>query len=61
MSQIEAYHWARVASNQILADAYQAADQRFGAAITGADVKLHQARFSVEAKAARDATYAVAR
>jgi hypothetical protein len=41
-------------------DAYWAADQLSADAITDADAKLRQARFSAEARAARDATYAAA-
>lgn len=49
-----------MASEQILADTLQAADQRSAAAVAGAYAKLRQACFSVEASALRDATYAVA-
>src|SRR5262249_49092251 len=56
----DAYHWARLASEKIRDDAYRAADQLSADAITDADAKLHQARFSAEARALRDATYSVA-
>jgi hypothetical protein len=41
-------------------DAHRAADQLSADAITDADVKLRQARFGAEARAARDATYSAA-
>ena len=41
-----------MASEELRDDAYQAADQLSADAITDADAKLHQARFSAEARAA---------
>ena len=56
----EAYQRARLASEKIREDAYRAADQLSADAVTVAAAKLRQARFSVEARAARDATYSAA-
>jgi len=53
----DAYRRACLASEKIRDDAYRAADQLSADAITDADAKLRQARFSAEARAARDATY----
>ena len=50
-----------MASEEHRDDAYQAADQLSADAITDADARLRQARFSAEARAARDATYSAAR
>ena len=49
-----------MASEKIRDDAYRAADQLSADAITDADAKLRQARFSDEAKAVRDAHYSAA-
>ena len=46
LTRNKAYHRALLASEELRDDAYQAAD-----AITDADAKLHQARFSAEARA----------
>ena len=45
LTRNEAYLRARVASEQILADTLQAADQLSADAITDADAKLRQARY----------------
>jgi hypothetical protein len=47
-----------LASEKIRDDAYRAADQLVVDATADADAKLRQARFSVEARAVRDAAYA---
>ena len=60
LTRNEAYLRARVASEQILADTLQAADQLSADAKTDADAKLRQARFSAEARADRDAAYSAA-
>jgi hypothetical protein len=52
LTRNEAYHRALLASEELRDDAYQAADQLSADAITDADAKLHQARFSAEARAA---------
>jgi hypothetical protein len=56
LTRNEAYYRARSASEKIRDDAYRAADQLSAGAITDADARLPQARFSAEARAARDAT-----
>ena len=57
LTRNDAYHRARLASDKVLNDAYRAADQLSAEAITDAHAKLHQARFSAEAKALRNAVY----
>jgi len=49
-----------LASEKIREDAYRAAAQLVVDATADADTKLRQARFSVEARAVRDAAYAAA-
>jgi hypothetical protein len=49
-----------LASEKIRDDAYRAADQLSADAVTDADGKLRQARFSTEARTVRDATYGAA-